>query len=170
MGSVIGSFWSGETPGPRGAIRISSALIALIGIICVAAGSVNPDTGIIYYIILGVATLWSAIVSFLLFAESSIHPAVLIALDLALAGVHYAFGIINAIAASSYIYYWRGNAIVAVFLLVVGYSSSHGLFYPSMPRCACSTKPNCDSLTECERWFRDRKCMMDMMIDLLGLH
>jgi hypothetical protein len=67
-----------------------------------------------------VTTIWSALVSIFSHTERTIHPGFAIALDFALAVVHFFFGILNARAASGYSY-GRGNADIAVFLLVAGY-------------------------------------------------
>lgn len=64
--------------------------------------------------------IWSALVSIFSHTERTIHPGFAIALDFALAVVHFFFGILNVRAASGYSY-GRGNAVVAIFLLVVGY-------------------------------------------------
>ncbi|KAJ5288318.1 hypothetical protein PENANT_c191G05002 [Penicillium antarcticum] len=119
MGFIIRDLWTAETPGPRTAVRAFNALIALIGIVCIAMGTYYPASGVIYYIILAVTTIWSALVSIFSLTERTIHPGFVTALDFALAVVHFFFGILNARAASGYSY-GRGNDIVAIFLLVAG--------------------------------------------------
>ncbi|KAJ6168271.1 hypothetical protein N7497_001114 [Penicillium chrysogenum] len=104
MGFIIRDLWTTETPGPITAFRAFDVLIALIGTICIA---------------LAVTTIWSALVSIFSHTERTIHPGFAIALDFALAVVHFFFGILNARAASGYSY-GRGNADIAVFLLVAG--------------------------------------------------
>ncbi|KAJ6012349.1 hypothetical protein N7522_002704 [Penicillium canescens] len=68
---------------------------------------------------LGVSIIWSTLVLFLIYTERAVNSGLFIVLDLALAAVHYSFGIINALAASS-TEYGHGNAIVAMSLLVAG--------------------------------------------------
>lgn len=51
MGSIMRNLWCSETSGPRMAARLFEAAIAIVGIICIAAGSEFPESGIIYYII-----------------------------------------------------------------------------------------------------------------------
>ncbi|CAI7674699.1 unnamed protein product [Penicillium palitans] len=126
MGFIIRDLWTTETSGPRTACRAFDVLIAVIGIICIAAGTTYQASGVIYYVILGVTTIWSALVSIFSRTERIIHPGFAIALDFALAVVHVFFGSLNAIAASGYSY-GRGNAVVAVFLLVAG--GLHLLFF-----------------------------------------
>ncbi|KAK9847373.1 hypothetical protein MYU51_019533 [Penicillium brevicompactum] len=126
MRFIIRDLWTAETPGPRTAFRAFDALIALIGIICIAVGTYYPASGVIYYVVLVVTAIWSALVSIFSHTERTIHPGFAIALDFALAVVHFFFGILNVRAASGYSY-GRGNAVVAIFLLVVG--ALHLLFF-----------------------------------------
>lgn len=51
MSSIFRDIWTANTPGPRTALRIFDALIAIIGIICIVVGYVRPAFGFIYYII-----------------------------------------------------------------------------------------------------------------------
>ncbi|BCS18628.1 uncharacterized protein APUU_11456A [Aspergillus puulaauensis] len=96
MGSIIRNLWSAETPGPRTVVRVLDAAIAT----------------------LGVATIWSTLISFLTYNDRLFHPGFHIALDFALAAVHYVFGIVNALAADT-AGYMHGNAIAATFLLII---------------------------------------------------
>ncbi|OJJ62578.1 hypothetical protein ASPSYDRAFT_129437 [Aspergillus sydowii CBS 593.65] len=126
MGYIISNLWSVQSSGPRTVIRVLDSAIATVGIICIAVGYRDPASGMIYYIILGVAAVWSTVISFLTYTERLFHPGILIPLDFALSAVHYVFGIVNALAADSS-GYLHGNAIAATFLLII--AALHTLFF-----------------------------------------
>ncbi|OJI96699.1 hypothetical protein ASPVEDRAFT_78457 [Aspergillus versicolor CBS 583.65] len=117
MGSIIRNLWSSESPGPRTVVRVLDAAIATVGIICIAVGSNYPASGMIYYITLGVAVIWSTLISFLTHNDRLFHPGFLIAMDFMLAVVHYVFGIVNALSADT-AGYLHTDAIRATFLLI----------------------------------------------------
>ncbi|KAJ5085204.1 hypothetical protein N7532_009975 [Penicillium argentinense] len=129
MGAIMYNLWTSETSGPRLATRLLDAIIAIVGIICIATGSRYPVYGSICYIILGIAALLSLIISAFIYSQKLFHPGFLILPDFALAAVHWIFGISYALSAN---FSQRGGVIIAVFLLIV--AVLHTLFFVSVCR------------------------------------
>lgn len=69
---------------------------------------------------LALTIVWSTVVSVFTHKQRTMHPGIAIFMDFGLFGVHYAFVIINALSANLSKGWGHGNAIVAVFLLVLG--------------------------------------------------